>query len=94
MRVLLVLSDASVDEELRKRCQSLLDAGHEVAVCHRLTDGNSLQETLDIQRKITGRLRYVLDSSAESIPVFVVTGKDGDGVDDCAKAWGATDVYP
>ena len=33
-------------------------------------------------------------TSAETIPVFVVSGLDGDDVNDCARAWGATDVRP
>jgi hypothetical protein len=93
MRVLLVLPDPSFGEELERRCKTLLDGGHEVACCHPLTTVSTLQQVLDIQRRITARLRYAFDSSAEGIPVFVVTGNDGDGVDDCAAAWGATDVY-
>lgn len=94
MRVLLVLPDAAIEEErLGQRCKLLLDAGHEVAVCHRLAREQTLQETLDLQRKITRLLRHLLESAAESIPVFVVTGTDGDGIEDCARAWGATDVH-
>lgn len=94
MRVLLVLPDLSVGEERQLRCQALLQGGHEVAFCYRLTSAATLQEALDIQRRLTARLRYLFESSAEGIPVFVVTGNDGDGIEDCAKAWGATDVYP
>jgi hypothetical protein len=93
MRVLLVLSGTSVDDELPTRCKLLMEEGHEVACCYALASGATLQETLDAQRKITARLRDALDASAEAIPVFVVTGSDWDRVYDCAQAWGATDVY-
>jgi len=44
------------------------------------------------QRRITAALRRTLDGSAEKIPVFVVSGERGDDIDDCARAWGATEV--
>ena len=44
MRVLLVLPDASFNEDVRKRCQRLLDEGHEIALCHALLDEKTLQE--------------------------------------------------
>ena len=92
MRTLVVLSDPIVAETIRERCSALIADGHEVAVCYVLASQPGLRASLDAQRRITVELRHALETSAETIPVFVVSGLDGDGVDDCARAWGATDV--
>jgi hypothetical protein len=92
MRVLVVLVEPIAADGIRERCSSLVADGHEVAVCYVLPVPPSLKASLDAQRRITADLRRALSNSAESIPVFVVTGADGDGVDECATAWGATDV--
>jgi hypothetical protein len=92
MRVLVVLSEPDLSKTLRERCSALIAEGREVAVCHVVGKQAGLEGLLEAQRKITTALRRALEASAEAIPVFVLTGEDGDGVDDCARAWGATDV--
>lgn len=94
MRAFVVLSEPIRADTIRARCSALVADGHEVAVCYVLPVEAGLQASLEAQRKITTELRRALDASAESIPVFVVSGLDGDGVDECARAWGATDVQP
>ncbi|HEX6277248.1 MAG TPA: hypothetical protein VFZ53_29605 [Polyangiaceae bacterium] len=93
MRVLVVLAEPDVSRATRERCSALLAEGREVAVCHVLNSSSKgLQAHLEAQRKITAALRRALEGGAENIPVFVITGEVGDGVEDCARAWGATDV--
>jgi len=94
MRVLVVLSEPHVPRPLGERCQRLIGDGHDVALCYSSTVAATIDATLDAQRKITADLRRTLENSAETIPVFVVTGQSGDGIDDCARAWGATDIWP
>jgi len=92
MRVLVVLTDPVDSDALRERFMALVVAGEEVAVCYTLYSQPTLQATLDAQRKITAALRRALGGSAESIPVFVVCAGDRDGIADCAREWGATEV--
>ena len=92
MRVLVVLQDPIATESIQERCSQLIAEGHEIAVCHVLPAGEGLRASLETQRKITMELRVAFGASAEAIPVFVISGLDGDGVDDCAREWGATDV--
>jgi hypothetical protein len=94
MRVLVVLPDPLEADSIRERCGAHLEGGHDLAVCYVLAPQTSLEVALKTQQKITGELRRAFSASAEMIPVFVVSGGDGDGVDDCARAWGATDVKP
>jgi hypothetical protein len=93
MRVLVVLADPIAPHGIRQRCSALVAGGHEVAICYVLPPPPSLKASLEAQRRITADLRQALASSAESIPVFVVSGSAGDGIDDCARDWGATDVH-
>jgi hypothetical protein len=92
MRVLVVLPVPDVSDSVRKRCAEHLAGGREIAVCHVLRGESGLSASLEAQRKITSALRRALESAAETIPVFVLTGGDGDAIEDCARAWGATDV--
>ena len=92
MRVLVVLSAASLVDGIRTRCFRAVGERHEVAVCYVLEPHATHERALQMQRKVTAELRQALESAAEAIPVFVVSGGDGDGVDDCARAWGATYV--
>lgn len=52
----------------------------------------TLQATLDAQRKVTAALRRALEGAAETIPVFVVSQAQGDGIVECSREWGATEV--
>ncbi len=92
MRVLVVLEDPIATESIQKRCSPLIAGGHELAVCYVLPAGAGLRASLETQRTITMELRHAFGASAEAIPVFVISGLEGDTVDDCARAWGATDV--
>lgn len=92
MRVLVVFEDPMATESAQNRCAPLIAGGHEIAVCYVLPAGAGLRASLDAQRKITMDLRRAFGASAEAIPVFVISGLEGDTVDECARAWGATDV--
>lgn len=92
MRVLVILPDCVELDAIRQRCGGLVAQGHDLAVCCVLASQATLTAALDAQRRITALLRRALDKSAEAIPVFVVSQGDRDAVDDCARAWGATEV--
>ena len=92
MRVLVVLREPIATARLRERCGALVEAGHSVAVCYVPASALGLHATLDAQRKVTLALRQAIDDLAEKIPVFVATERDGDRIEDCARAWEATDV--
>jgi hypothetical protein len=92
MRVLVVLPDPVEVDVVRHRCKALVTEGHDLAVCYVVAPQSNLDVRLDAQRKITAALRQALDGSAEAVPVFVVSEGEGDGIDDCAAAWGATEV--
>jgi len=94
MRVLVIAAEPFAAEAIRDRCAGLLSDGHEVAICCALSPELGLRASLDVQRRITLSLRQALAHAAEAIPVFIVTGTAGDGIEDCARAWGATDVKP
>lgn len=94
MRVLMVLRDPIVVDEVRDRCGELVAGGHSVGVCYVPTIQLGLQAVLDAQRRVTQALRQALDKQAEGIPVFVASEREGDRVEDCARAWGATEVRP
>lgn len=96
-RILVVLRGAIEIETLRRRCTAAL-AGvtgpHELAVCHVLTEGeDGLGRGVRAQRALTAALRLAVGSAAENIAVFVASERDGYGVDDCARDWGATVVF-
>ncbi|MFZ5890707.1 MAG: hypothetical protein ACOY0T_06615 [Myxococcota bacterium] len=92
MRVLAVLRDPLLPESIAQRCGQLAAQGHQVAVCYVAPTQLGLRAVLEVQRKVTLALRRALDNLAEDIPIFVVTEREGDRVEDCARAWGATEV--
>lgn len=89
MRVLVVLAEPADGDTLRDRCSPLIATGHEIAICCVLPPLTSLVASLDAQRRVTAQLRRAFNGSAEKIAVFVATRE---GVDECAREWGATDV--
>jgi hypothetical protein len=92
MRVLVVLSNPVEAGLVRHRCEGLVAEGHDLAVCYVMASQVTLKAALDAQRKVTAALRRALEGSAENIPVFVVSQVDGDGIAECAREWGATEV--
>ena len=92
MRVLVALSEPVEADVVRQRCERLVAEGHDLAVCYIMASQVTLSATLDAQRKVTAALRRALEGSAESIPVFVVSQDDGQGIVECAREWGATEV--
>lgn len=92
-RIMLVLR-GSIDSELvRQRWQEVSSGAAELAVCYELpTDHNGFRDALEAQRAVTGALRRACGQQAESIAIFAVTDRDGERVDDYARAWGATEV--
>lgn len=88
-----------IDHATVARCSSELEAaaaspmGAQVAICYQLPAGrDGLHEGLAAQRALTNALREAQGDRAESVPVFVVSDRDGERLDDCATAWGATEV--
>jgi hypothetical protein len=92
MRVLVAFSDPVEADVVRQRCGGLVAEGHDLAVCYVMASQVTLKAALDAQRKVTAALRRALEGSAETIPVFVVSQADGDGIVECAREWGATEV--
>jgi hypothetical protein len=94
MQRILVVFRAGIDvETVRRRCALDVAQPHEMAVCYVLqADEMSVEAAVEAQRRITLLLRQALDHRAETIPIFVVTERDGDQVDDCAREWAATEV--
>lgn len=62
----------------------------EVAIC--LVDGGSTTSHLTLQQQTTAQLRARFGSAAEAVAIFVVSGRVGDGVAECATDWGATEI--
>jgi hypothetical protein len=92
MRILLVLKEPLETDPLGHRCRALVREGHDLAICYVLGPDATLRMVLGAQRRITALLREALRDEAEMIPVFAVTEKDGDTVEECARAWGAAEV--
>jgi hypothetical protein len=42
---------------------------------------------------VTLALRRIGEAAVESVAVFAASERDGERVDDCARAWGATEVW-
>ena len=53
---------------------------------------SSLADVLQAQRATTASLRRLLGSAAERVAVFAASDREDDGVEACARAWGATVV--
>lgn len=67
--------------------------GAEFAFCYELSaERDGLDEALEAQRALTEALRQVFGQGAESIPVFAVSERAGERLEDYALAWGATVV--
>ena len=82
-------------EVLARRCEELSPAvvDAQIAICYQLPPGqDGLLESLNAQRALTKALRAARGAAAEEVPVFVASERDGERLDDCAKAWGATEV--
>jgi hypothetical protein len=92
MRILVVLTDADPKHVVRERFAALLSAHHVLAACLVAPELGSFPEGLEVQRRVSTMLRYLLGASAENIAVFVISGRPGDNVEDCALAWGASEV--
>lgn len=92
-RILLVMK-GSINEQTVRECSAgaLLD-DVPLAVCYQLPNGaDGLHEGLSAQRSLTELLRQVHGARAEAIAIFVASERDGQRVEDCADAWGATEV--
>lgn len=90
----LVVLHGSVDRAtLHARFEAILVEGGDVAVCCVLPAGrDGLDDALRVQREVTSALRACVPQHAENVAVLVVSETDALGVDECARAWGATEV--
>jgi hypothetical protein len=94
-KILVVMRGAINEESVRRCCRDLPTENAAIAVCYELPPGHDgLVEGLAAQRALTAMLRQVRGADAETIAVFVVSDREGQRVDDCASAWGATEVRP
>jgi hypothetical protein len=84
----------AIDEvSLQNRCCDLIGRGDEIALCYHLPPGrDGLHDGLSAQRALTQVLRAVFGPQAEQLAVFVVTEREGESIEDLARAWGATEV--
>lgn len=65
----------------------------EFAFCYELArDHDGLDGALEAQRAMTEVLRQVFGHAAENIPVFAVSDRPGERVEDYALSWGAAVV--
>jgi hypothetical protein len=94
-RILVVLRGPIDIGAVRRRCALDVTGPYEMAVCHVLPAGHDgIRDGLHAQKEITAALRVVLGGRAENVAVLVASERQGEGVDECAKEWGATLVYP
>jgi hypothetical protein len=93
-RILVVLRGPIDAGTVRRRCTFDVEGPYEMAVCHVLPQGSDgIRDGLRAQQEITAALRVAMGRRAESVAVLVASEREGDGVDDCAREWGATLVY-
>lgn len=93
-RVLLVLRGPITIDMVKSRCEPFSWGSGELAVCYELPpEADGFREALAAQRSVTEALRAARGSGAESIAIFAVSGRDGDRVEDCARDWGASEVW-
>lgn len=94
-RILVVLRGPLDAGRLRQVFTAAPTEPHELAVCHVLPrEEDTLVDSLRAARHVTAALRAALGEGAENVAVFVATDQEGDRVEDCARAWGATSVRP
>ncbi len=92
-RTLVVLRGSIDRATLRARYAAVLVEGGDVAVCCVLPAGHDgLDDALRAQREVTSALRACIPQRAEDVAVLVVSEADELGVEECARAWGATEV--
>jgi hypothetical protein len=94
-RVLVVYRGRIEVGEVRRRCAVPIEGPHELAVCHVLPGGgDTFSEGLRAQKELTAALRVVLGDRAETVAVLVACEGGEYDLEDCAREWGATLVYP
>ena len=93
LRVLLVLRGPIEASAVAARLEGEAWREAEFAFCYELSpEHDGLDGALEAQRALTGVLRQVFGHGAENIPVFAVSHRPGERVEDYALAWGATVV--
>lgn len=92
MRMLVVIQDPRELSRIHGVHSQTAVLGAVLAVClvHESTDRGT--DHLALQRQLTATLRSKLGAAAESIAIFVVTGRHDDDVGRCAAEWGATSI--
>lgn len=95
-RVLLILRGPITTEAVRELWEAEArgpDSQH--AVCWELPAGqDGVHEALRAQRALTEALREACGHHAENIAVFAASEREGERLEDYARAWGATFVRP
>ncbi|HKO53534.1 MAG TPA: hypothetical protein VJV79_37755 [Polyangiaceae bacterium] len=93
IRVLFLMRGPIEASAVTARLKGEARGASEFAFCYELSaDQDGLREALEAQRALTEVLRQVFGEMAESIPIFAVSDRPGERVEDYAMAWGATVV--
>jgi hypothetical protein len=92
MKVLAVIESGRELARIHGVHSLVVAMGGQLALC--LVHGSSPGGTghLSLQQQLTSQLRSRLGHGAESIAIFVVSGRPGDDVRACAAEWGATAI--
>lgn len=86
-RVLVVIRDPRDLLTIRRGVAVAAVRASELAICQ-VTDDDHLAD-LQHQQVMTRTLRLLLGADAETVAVFVVSGRVGDDAASCAESWGA-----
>jgi hypothetical protein len=93
---LVVLTGELDPRAMARRCEALpapTPEEVELAIVYELPPGrDGLTDSLTAQRVVTKALRAARGVAAEQVAVFVACERAGETLDDCASAWGATEV--
>jgi hypothetical protein len=89
-RVLVVVRDPRDLPTIRRGVAVAAARSAELAVCQVTSDDHL--DDLHHQQAMTRALRRLLGEGAESVAVFVVSGRSGDDAASCAESWGADQI--
>ena len=89
-RVLVVVRDPRDLPTIRRAVAVAEARAAELAVCQ-VTSDDHLAD-LRHQQVMTRTLRRLLGEGAETVAVFVVSGRPGDDAASCAESWGADEI--
>jgi hypothetical protein len=93
VRLLVVIRGSIRLEAVKTQWQAACEEACELAFCYVLPAGrDGFLDAVRAQRAVTTALRQTCGAEAEKVAVFAACERDGERVEDCASAWGATEV--